>query len=48
VGVMIFLILLGVALIDGKLWKIVLDQRRHHKAVEALLVEIRDRSKPCG
>jgi hypothetical protein len=39
------LILLGVALIDGKLWKVILEQRRHNKAVEQLLAEIRDR---CG
>jgi hypothetical protein len=41
---MVILILLGVALIDGKLWKVVLEQRRHNKAVEKLLAEIRDRS----
>jgi hypothetical protein len=39
----VWIILLGVALIDGKLWKLVLDQRRHNKAVEQLLGEIRDR-----
>jgi hypothetical protein len=43
--IMVFLILVGVAMIDGKLWKMVLEQRRHNKAVEALLAENRDRSK---
>ena len=38
------LILLGLALIDGKLWKVLLEQRRHNKAIEQLLTEIRDRS----
>lgn len=42
--IIVFLILLGVALIDGKLWKVVLEQHRHNKAVEGLLAEIRDRS----
>jgi hypothetical protein len=42
------LTLLGVALIDGKLWKMVLEQRRHNKAVEQLLAEIRDRSGGQG
>ncbi len=42
----VFIILLAVALIDGKLWKVVLEQRRHNKAVEALLADIRDRSGP--
>jgi hypothetical protein len=45
---MVFIILLGVAMIDGKLWKVVLEQRRHNKTVEALLAEIRDRSRPPG
>ncbi len=39
--VMILLILIGVAMIDAKLWKVVLEQRRHNKAVEQLLAEIR-------
>jgi len=42
--IMVFIILLGVALIDGKLWKITLEQNRHNRAVEVLLKEIRDRS----
>jgi hypothetical protein len=46
--IMVFIILLGVVLIDGKLWKVVLEQRRHNKAVESLLAEIRDRSRPPG
>jgi len=45
---MTLLILLGVAMIDGKIWNIVLEQRRHHKAVESLLLEIRNCSKPSG
>jgi hypothetical protein len=47
-NVIILLILLGVALIDGKLWKMVLEQRRHNRAVEQLLGEIRDRSGHPG
>ena len=46
--VMVFIIMLGVALIDGKLWKVVLEQRRHNKTVEALLAEIRDHSQSAG
>ncbi len=42
-----FLILIGVAMIDAKLWKIVLEQRRHNKATETLLSEIRDKSNPA-
>ena len=41
--VMVFIILLGIVLIDGKLWKVVWEQRRHNKAVEQLLAEIRAR-----
>jgi hypothetical protein len=48
VEIMVLLILLGVALVDGKLWKVVLEQRRHNKAVEQLLAEIRDRSGRSG
>ncbi|MGE5293475.1 MAG: hypothetical protein ACM3VT_01470 [Solirubrobacterales bacterium] len=39
------LILIGVAMIDGKLWKMVIEQSRHNKAAEALLAEIRDQGK---
>jgi hypothetical protein len=39
--IMLFIILVGVILIDGKLWKVVLEQRRHNSAVERLLVELR-------
>lgn len=39
--IMLFIILLGVVLIDGKLWKMVLEQRRHNRVVEQLLVEMR-------
>ncbi len=39
-----FIILIGVALIDGKLWKMMTAQRDHHRKVEALLSEIRDRA----
>jgi hypothetical protein len=41
--IMVFLILIGVAMIDGKLWAAVLEQRRHNKAVELLLAESRGR-----
>jgi uncharacterized membrane protein YedE/YeeE len=39
--VMVFIILLGIVLIDAKLWKVVLEQRRHNKTIEQLLAEIR-------
>jgi hypothetical protein len=39
--VMLFIILVGVVLIDSKLWKVVFEQRRHNRAVEQLLVEMR-------
>ena len=39
--IMVFIILLGVVLIDGKLWKLLFEQRQHNKAVERLLAEIR-------
>jgi hypothetical protein len=42
--IMIFIILIGVALIDGKLWKMMTAERDHHRKVEALLSEIRDRA----
>jgi hypothetical protein len=42
--IMTFIILIGVALIDGKLWKIMKSQRDHQRKVEALLSEIRDNS----
>jgi hypothetical protein len=38
------LTLIGIALIDGKLWKMLLEQRRHNKAIEQLLAEVRDRA----
>jgi hypothetical protein len=41
--VMTIFILIGVALIDGKLWRMMAEQGRHNKAIEALLAEIRDR-----
>ena len=41
--VMTFIILIGVALIDGKLWKIMKSQGEHNRKVEALLSEIRDK-----
>jgi hypothetical protein len=37
------LMLFGVALIDGKLWKIMKSQREHNRKVETLLSEIRDK-----
>lgn len=39
------LILIGVAMVDAKLWKMVLEQSRHNKATETLLAEIRDQGK---
>ncbi|MBC8872534.1 MAG: hypothetical protein H8E44_24130 [Planctomycetes bacterium] len=39
--IMVLIILIGVVLIDGKLWKVVLEQRRHNRRVEQLLAEIR-------
>jgi hypothetical protein len=33
----------GLALIDGKLWKMLLEQSRHNKQVEKLLAAMRDR-----
>jgi hypothetical protein len=41
---MTFIILIGVALIDAKLWKIMKAQRVHARTVEALLLEIRDKT----
>ena len=42
--IMTLIILVGVALIDGKLWKMMKAQREHHKKVEGLLTEIRDKA----
>jgi len=39
-----FIIMVGVCLIDGKLWKIMKAQRDHQKKVESLLTEIRDKT----
>jgi hypothetical protein len=44
--VMVFIILVGVVLIEAKVWKIMRAQRNHHRTVEALLTEIRDRMNP--
>ena len=41
---MVCIILIGVALIDAKLWKLVMAQRDHNRNVERLLAEIRDQS----
>ena len=41
---MTLFILIGVALIDGKLWKIMKAQRDHYRKTEALLSEIRDKA----
>ena len=38
-------ILIGVAMIDAKIWKMVFEQRKHNNASEALLAEIRDELK---
>lgn len=43
VSIMVFIIMIGVALIDGKLWKLMSEQSRHNRAVEGLLQEIRDK-----
>jgi hypothetical protein len=48
VEAMVLFILIGVALIDGKMWKLVIEQRRHNKQVEQLLGEIRERMKPSA
>jgi hypothetical protein len=45
-GIAEWLILLGVAMIDAKLWKMVLEQSRHGLAEEKLLIEIRERLPP--
>jgi large-conductance mechanosensitive channel len=44
VAMMTFIILLGVAMIDAKLWKMMSAQKDHNRKVEALLSEIRDRA----
>ena len=46
--IMVLIILIGVVLIDGKLWKIMAQQSRHDKAQERLLTEIRDRLASRG
>jgi hypothetical protein len=43
---MTIFILLGVALIDAKLWKMMKAQGNHYRKVEDLLSEIRDRATP--
>ena len=40
------LILIGVAVIDGKLWKMMASQQKHQGKVESLLTEIRDGLRP--
>jgi hypothetical protein len=42
VNLVIIIIMIGVALIDGKLWKMMAAQRDHQQKVEAILSEIRD------
>ena len=42
-GIVEFLLVIGVALIDGKLWTIMKSQREHNRKVETLLSEIRDK-----
>jgi hypothetical protein len=46
VGIVEWLILIGVAMIDAKLWRVVLEQRRHSRDQEKILTEIRDRLPP--
>ncbi len=41
-NLVVIIIMIGVALIDGKLWKMMAAQRDHHRNVEAMLSEIRD------
>ena len=41
---MVCIILIGVAMIDAKLWKLVIAQRDHNRTVERLLAEIRDQN----
>jgi len=38
----IWVIVIGLALIDGHIWKMVREQTRHNKATEAILAEIRN------
>ena len=41
--IMTIIILIGVVLIDGKLWKMMKSQADHYRKVESLLSEIRDK-----
>ena len=43
---MTLVILIGVVLIDAKLWKIMKSQGEHNQKVEALLSDIRDKQSP--
>jgi hypothetical protein len=43
---MTLIILIGVVLIDAKLWKIMMSQGEHNRKVEALLSDIRDKQSP--
>ena len=41
----VLILLVGVVMIDGKLWRMMGEQKRHHIEVEQLLSEIHQRMK---
>ncbi|MGA2257531.1 MAG: hypothetical protein ABSG53_22960 [Thermoguttaceae bacterium] len=41
----VIIIVIGVALTDAKLWKLMLEQRRHNREVEESLAAIADKLK---
>ena len=47
-GLLLLFILIDVALIERKLRRMMAEQERHNRAVEALLSEARDRPRPTG
>jgi hypothetical protein len=47
-GLLLFLILLALALTEGTLWAILIEQRRHNKVVEERLAQGGDRTKPAA
>lgn len=44
----IIVVSLAVVIIHLNLWRLLDEQKRHNKATEGLLTEIRDRLKPNG
>jgi hypothetical protein len=46
--VILILILIEVTLIDLKVWRVMVEQKRHNQAVEALQSEARRRPPPGG